>query len=660
MAGYRALLWACAGTLVGLGSMPAAAWAGEWSYFGATQAGVRYSDAAQIDRGNVAGLELAWTYRTGELARHGAAFAHTQSFQDTPTLVAGALVVCTPSGRLIALDPATGRERWVFDPKVEMKSGGAATMPRCRGVTQWTDPAAPAGAPCQQRILYGTWAFRVYAVDARTGQRCSGFGNQGEVALDPGRRLDPDEFIQIASPPVITGDTLVVGSAISDSVRADSPSGKVRALDVRTGALRWEFDPVPRDPSDPAARTWLGDSARTAGAANVWAPIAVDETRDLVFLATSSASPDYFGGSRPGDNRYANSLVVLRGATGKVVWHFQTTHHDIWDYDLPAQPILIELRRKGASIPAVVQLTKQGLVFVFNRETGEPVFPIEERRVPQGAVPGEWLSPTQPFPTAPPPLAAQGVAPEDAWGFTFLDRWSCRDKIAALRHGTTYTPPSLQGTIYMPSFLGGANWGSGAYDPVRQLLFVSTLNAPGVARLIPRGAADPALQKTMTKSKEFDIGAGIIFEQRGTPYSVETRMLVSPLGAPCTAPPWGRLTAVDLAQGTIRWQVPLGSLEKLNPLHLALELGTPNAGGAISTAGGVVFIAATMDDKFRAFDADTGKVLWTVKLPAGGQATPMTYTANGRQYVVIAAGGHALYQTTPGDYVLAYALGNRK
>ncbi len=410
MSSYSGLsrIFLCA--VIGAGGAISVASAEEWSYIGGTQAGARYSTLTEINRDNVAELEIAWVYRTGELQRYGEALESSQAFQDTPTIVAGALIICTPMGRLVALDPASGSERWVFDPKMDLKQTGGHFMPRCRGVTQWIDTSAPAGAHCRHRILYGTWAFRVYAVDAQDGQPCAEFGDQGMVAFAAGRPLDADEFIQISSPPVIAGDIVVIGSAISDSSRADEPSGKVRALDVRTGALRWEFDPAPRDPDDPAAKSWHGDSAANTGAGNVWAPMSVDEERDLVFLATGSASPDYFGGTRPGENRYANSLVALRGASGEVVWQFQLTHHDLWDYDLPAQPILIELQRAGKTIPAVVQLTKQGLVFVFNRETGEPVFPIEERAVPQGGVKGEWLSPTQPFPVAPPPLVAQGIA----------------------------------------------------------------------------------------------------------------------------------------------------------------------------------------------------------------------------------------------------------
>lgn len=627
----------------------------DWPYFSGTQTGTRYSALDQINRENVDDLEVAWTWRTGDAERYGAALIDRQSLENTPILIEGSLIVCTALGRLAALDPSTGAERWTFDPEEHFGqvSFENAMFPKCRGASPWRDPLAPEDAVCKQRLIYGNWRFRVYAVDARTGKPCPDFGNGGEVVLDPGRPVDKDEYIVIPAPPAISGEVAIFGSSISDSVRADSLSGKLRALDVRTGAIRWEFDPVPRDPVDPAAATWEGDSAQTSGNANVWSMMAVDEARDLVFLPTTSPSPDFYGGTRRGENRYTNSLVALRGATGEVVWHFQITHHDLWDYDLPAQPVLVDLPRDGGIVPAVVQLTKQGLVFVFNRETGEPVFPIEERPVPQDGVAGEWVSPTQPFPTAPPPLVAQGLEPEDAWGFTPFDRGWCRRKIEGLRHGPIYTPPSLEGSTVMPSSLGGANWGGGTFDPTRNLLYVNTQHLPSMVKLVPnRGAGGEA----PLAGHDTSMANSAVFPQRGAPYAAEFAMLLSPLGVPCTAPPWGRLSAVDLATGTIRWQVALGSIEKLAPIPLPLRMGTPNVGGAIVTGGGLVFIGATLDSKFRAFDADTGEQLWEVRLPAGAQATPMTYMIGGKQYIVICAAGHPILGGEPGDWFLAFAL----
>jgi quinoprotein glucose dehydrogenase len=624
-----------------------------WDYYGGDAGGSRYSALEQINRDNVASLAVAWSYRTGEIERRSPKHADSQVGQNTPIIAAGSLIACTPYGRVIALDPENGRERWAFEPNADVLAEDAY-FPKCRGVSQWRDAEAPEGAACRHRIIYGTWDRRVIALDAATGRRCPDFGDGGEVALDLGKPLIKNEIAQITSPPAVIGDVAVVGSFLIDSVRPDAPSGKVRAFDARTGRLRWEFDPVPRDPADPARGTWGGDSADTTGQANVWAPMSVDAERDLVFLPTTSPSVDFYGGSRPGENRYANSLVALRGSTGEVVWHFQITHHDLWDYDLPAQPILVDLPRNGAMVPAVVQLTKQALVFVFNRETGAPLFPIEERPVPVDGVEGEWISPTQPVPLAPPALVAQGIAPEDAWGFTPLDRWLCRREIEALSYGPLYTPPSFRGTIQMPSFAGGANWGGGAVDPERRLLIVGTTHLAGVSRLVPRAEREGPAE--LPGGDLAMAGRVYNFPMFGMPYWIEMEMLMSPLGVPCTAPPWGRLSAVDLVDGTIKWQVPLGSLEKLLPIPIPLEMGTPLAGGAIVTRAGLAFIGGSADEKFRAFDSDTGEVLWSAELPAGGHATPMTYEAGGRQFVVITAGGHALLGSPPGDYVVAFAL----
>jgi quinoprotein glucose dehydrogenase len=391
--------------------------------------------------------------------------------------------------------------------------------------------------------------------------------------------------------------------------------------------------------------TW-GAAAASIGATNVWTVMSVDEDRDLVFLPTSSPSSDYYGGHRPGENRYSNSVVALRGASGEIVWHFQTSHHDVWDFDLPSQPILIDLVRDGKKVPALVQITKQGFVFVFNRETGEPLFPVEERPVPQDGVPGEQLSPTQPYPLSPPPFMQQGISAEDAWGFTFFDRMSCKRKLEAHRQGGLYTPPSLEGTVMLPGLTGG---GSGAAAP-RFRFGLSIVNSPDSGH-----DRDPA---SAAENRAPPVPAlTVLFSPVGHFLQGRDRFLFSPLGAPCTSRPSG-LTAIDLAAGTIKWDVALGSTHRMLPVPLPFtwNLGTPVAGGPIVTAGGLVFVASTMDKMFRAFDIATGEELWHVDLPVNGNATPMTYVTGGRQYVVLAAGGHFLYGPELGDYLIAYAL----
>jgi quinoprotein glucose dehydrogenase len=627
--------------------LPAPAWS--WSWRGGAPGGGQYAALDQIDRGNVAKLELAWIYRTGHVEGLSEALRDITSVQDTPIIAAGSLIVCTPFGRLIALDPATGAERWSFDPKVDrnIEQAGRYT---CRGVAQWTDPEAADDAACATRLLYGTIDRRAFAIDAATGRPCEDFGEDGVVAVEPDKPLLFSGEFQFRTVPAVIGDVAVFGSMVFDTIRNDSPRGTVRAFDARSGRLRWTFEPIPQDSGDPAFATWEEGSAHHTGNANVWAFMSVDEGRDLVFLPTTSPANDFYGGTRPGDNRYTDSVVALRGSTGELVWHFQIVHHDLWDYDLPAQPILIDLERDGASVPAVVQLTKQGLTFVLHRESGAPLFPVEERPVPPSDIEGERASPTQPFPLAPPPLAATSVTPEDAWGLTFIDRWMCRRRIERLRHGPLYTPPSLEGTVQPASSGGGANWGGGAWDPQRRLLVVPTMNIPGVLTLRER-----APEETW-RMPPFDVKQEMGGPQFGAPHKAGLTFLSSPLGVPCTAPPWGRLTAIDLDRGTIAWQVALGSIEKLLPIEIEWELGTPPAGGPLATAGGLVFIAATLDDKFRAFDIETGEKLWQTELPTGGHATPMSYLAGGRQFVLIEAGGHPMFGSQAGDYVLAFAL----
>lgn len=624
-----------------------------WGYFGGTSGGTRHSQSRQIDRSNVGQLGIAWRYSTGEVQRRGAELITNSSTQTTPILVDGSLVFCTPFNRIVALDPATGRERWVHDAKVALDHKIPYSY-NCRGVTRWQDPQAPAGAACATRIFMGTVDSRLIAVDSRTGRRCAGFGKNGEIAI--ARPVDKWKGESaIFSAPVVVSGVVAVGSFIMDNLRTDAPPGTVHAFDARTGALRWQFDPIPRDPSDPGFATWLEGSALRSGAANVWSTMVADETRGIIYAPVGSASPDFFGGLRKGDNLYSSSLVALDATTGKRMWHFQLVKHDIWDYDVSAPPLLADLPRNGALVPAVVQNTKQGFVFVFDRRTGKPLFPIEERPVPQtGALPGEWLAKTQPFPVKPAPLVPIGpVTEDDAWGFTPWDRWQCRKEIRKYRSEGIFTPPSAQGTLLTPGSAGGANWGGAAFDPKTRTMFVNVNRVAQVLRMIPRSEI-PGLEGIGLEGGK-DIAAGI-----GTPYGTNRTWLLSPWGAPCTAPPWGELVAIDMVSGDVRWRVPLGSIEKQLPFKFEWNLGTPNLGGPIVTAGGLVFIAGTMDQVIRAFDAETGEMVWRHELPAGTHATPMTYEADGRQFVVLVTGHHLWFGAPAGDEIFAFALPERK
>jgi quinoprotein glucose dehydrogenase len=617
-----------------------------WSYYGGDEGGLRYSTAKQITPDNVGELVLAWTYRTGDLDRREARAMRQAKLQVTPILMRDKLLVCSSFNEVIALDPVSGQEKWRFDPKVPTDKVFPANGFNCRGVATWVDAVAADGTVCRTRVLAATNDARVIALDFDTGKPCDSFGTQGQVKINPGMELVwPGEF-QITSAPVVIGDVVVVGSAIGDNARVVAPKGVVHAFDIRTGAEKWSWDPVPRDPADPAAATW-GEAYKDVGHANVWAPMSVDSRRGLIFLPTSSPSPDFFGGLRPGDNKHANSVVALRGETGELVWAFQTVHHDVWDYDNPAQPTLATIDVNGAKRDVVIEATKQGFVFVLDRDTGVPVFPVEERAVPQGAAAGEPLSPTQPFPTHIPALVPQKLSADDAYGWTPWDEGACRDAIAASRSEGLYTPPSEQGTILFPMTGGGVNWGGISFDPVNQILFANTSRGPHKITLYP--AAKHKEIEAANPDKE-------VSEQRGAPFGMIREVVLSPLGLPCNQPPWGVLTAVDVKSGKVLWESTLGTTEELAPLGVTFATGTPTLGGSLITAGGLVFIGATMDKYLRAFAAKSGAELWQGRLPVTGFATPMSYEYQGRQYVVIAAGGHAELDTEVGDSIVAFTL----
>ncbi len=612
-----------------------------WPHYGGDAGGTRYSSASNINRDNVDDLDIDWIFRTGELGE-GYAKSGNLSFEATPVLWNQTLYFSTGFNKIFAISAATGVQRWMFDPEIDKDTRYAEVA--SRGVSIWHDTNADENATCAHRVFMGTLDARLWAIDALTGKPCPGFGKNGSVDMTVGVRLKDANDYTITSPPALYKDSLIVGSAIGDNRAVELERGIVRALDARTGEVIWFWDPIPTSPDDPAYETWENNSADINGAANAWSILSIDEANDLVFIPTTAPSPDFYGGERKGDNRYANSLVALRASNGEMAWHYQIVHHDVWDYDLASQPTLFELNRNGESIPAVVQPTKHGMLFVFNRLTGEPLFPIEERPVPQDPVDGERLSPTQPFSSLPPLVDHSAVTPDDAWGLVPGDKGGCRDRIEQHRSDGIFTPPSLKGTIEYPGYAGGSNWGSAAFDSDRQYVIANTMQLPMIVTLIPRERAD-----------EFEDYS----DQRGTPYIMKRGAFLSRWGIPCTPPPWGKLTAIDLNTGEIAWDVPLGTIEDDAPAIIPnIKYGVPNIGGPIVTAGGLIFIGATTDDYLRAFDIDTGEELWKGRLPAGGQATPMTYTVDGKQSVVIAAGGHGNMGTNRGDYVVAFSLGD--
>jgi quinoprotein glucose dehydrogenase len=606
-----------------------------WPYYGHDAGGMRYSPLAQITRAEVSRLRVAWVFHTGDVSQGGGG-RQRSGFETTPIVVDGVLYLTTPFNRVIALDPETGAQRWAFDPHVDLRGDYGDGLIN-RGLATWLDDARPMNTACRRRLFEATLDARLIALDAANGSPCADFGEKGELSLRDVPEFRPGLY-HMTSPPIVVDGLVVVGSAINDNNRARMASGVVRAFDARTGAERWSWNSIP------------SAMAAQSGAANAWSIMAVDADRHLIFVPTGSASPDYFGGQRPGDNKWANSIVALRARTGEIAWGFQLVHHDLWDYDTASPPLLATLTRNRRPVPVVVQGNKTGFLYVLARDTGRPIFPIEERPVPRSDVPGEVASPTQPFPTAPPPIVPQSFAADDAWGATPADREQCLAQLRELRNDGLFTPPSFRGSVVMPGMLGGMNWSGSAFDAARNLLVVNANVLPAKARIIPRTEFDDRARRAED---------GEYARQEGTPYGLFRRFMQAPSGLPCSRPPWGVLTAVDLGAGTIRWQVPLGSMQDFGGKQATVPSGSISLGGPIITASGLVFIGGTYDPFLRAFDVETGRELWKGELPASGHATPITYQvqATGRQYVVIAAGGHAkISEERLSDALVAFAL----
>jgi quinoprotein glucose dehydrogenase len=614
----------------------------EWATYGHDPGGQRFSPLAQIDRTNVGRLKVAWTFRTGDI--YTPPHAKLPAFESTPLFVDNTLFLPTPVGRVIALNPTTGTQLWAFDAHIKKDAGYGDYA--ARGLSTWKPKDGP------RRIYVATIDAHLIALDSTSGKPIPDFGDNGVVDLRIGLRIPIKRFgdYEETSAPAIVGEHIIVGSAIADNGSVSQPSGEVRAYNVKTGKLEWTWDPIPQDAKAVGADSWQNGSAAKTGAANAWSTIAVDTARNLVFVPTGSASPDYYGGERLGDNLFANSVVALKADTGERVWHFQTVHHDLWDYDVATSPLLFDLKRNGTMIPAIAIGSKTGNIFILNRETGVPIFGVEERSVPKSDVPGEVASATQPFPTKPAPITQQKMTADDAWGIDDVDRKWCRDEMSKLRTEGIFTPPSLGGTLAIPGNIGGMNWGGFAYDAAHDLLVLPSNHFAAEVRLIPRNEYNDIMS---SKGRSLD-GDWELAPQRGTPYGMMRRFLLSPKHLPCTAPPWGTLIAIQGSTGDKKWEVPLGRLSS----KLPDAFGSISLGGPMITAGGLVFVAGTLDPAIYAFDVETGRQLWRGELPTSARSTPMTFRGpDGKQYLVISAGSHQPAGDQPlGDYVVAFTL----
>ena len=614
--------------------------AGEWHQYGRTPYGQRYSPLDQINTDNVGTLQVAWQYQTGDVKLPDDVGETT--YQVTPLKIGDTLYMCTPHNWAIALDAATGKEKWKYDSNSGMNPDRQHQT--CRGVTYYADPAATAGTACAARVYLPTSDARLIALDAATGDVCTSFAENGVLQLEQGMPYNPAGYYYSTSPPVITDGKIIIGGAVNDNYSTHSQSGVIRAFDVNSGALVWNWDSGNPDVTTPLPE----GQVYTVNSPNSWSVFSYDDALGLVYIPLGNRVPDQLGMGRSEHvEKYSSSIVALDIRTGAVRWVRQTVHHDLWDMDVPAQPALIDITKDGATIPALVGPTKQGDIYVLDRRTGEPIVPVKEIPAPTGAIPEDFTAPTQPISDltfSPPPLTEKNM-----WGVTMFDQLACRIDFLSMKYEGRYTPPSLEGTIVYPGNFGTFNWGSVAVDPERQVMFGMPTYLAFTSRLVPRDQIPPKGQDE--KGSEQGLN-----RNDGAPYGVFMGPFLGPLGIPCQAPPWGYVAGADLATGKIAYKHKNGTVMDMTPLPLPFKVGVPGIGGPMITKGGVAFLGAAVDDYLRAYDLTSGRQLWEARLPAGGQATPMTYTAGDKQYVLIVAGGHGSVGTKPGDYVIAYTL----
>lgn len=622
----------------------------DWKHWGNTTHGDRFAALDQINKQNVNQLEVAWVAHTGDIPQSNGSGAEDQN---TPLQIGDTLFVCTPYSKVLALDVDSGKEKWRYDSKAT-----APNWQRCRGLGYYEEAQAavvPAAQPaaCPRRLFLPTTDARLIAINADNGQPCADFGDNGSVDLSVGMGEVKPGYYQQTSTPLVAGNVVVVGGRVADNYSTGEPPGVVRAYDVHTGKLAWAWDP-----GNPAI-TGLPPEGQTytRGTPNVWSAMSYDARLNLIYLPTGNATPDFFAGERTAlDDKYSSSIVAVDATTGQVRWHYQTTHHDLWDFDLPAQPLLYDLPDgKGGTTPVLVQTSKQGMIFMLNRETGEPVAKVEERPVPAGHVEGERYSPTQPYSVGMPMIGNQTLTESDMWGATPVDLLICRIEFKAMRHEGVYTPPGLDRSLQFPGSLGGMNWGSVSVDPNNGLMFVNDMRLGLANYMVPRA-------KVAKNASGIEMG---IVPMEGTPYGAMRERFLSPLGIPCQKPPFGTMSAVDLKSGKLVWQVPVGTVQDTGPLgirmHMPIPIGMPTLGASLSTQSGLLFFAGTQDFYLRAFDTATGSEIWKARLPVGSQSGPMTYVSpkTGKQYIVINAGG-ARQSPDRGDYIIAYALPDSK